>query len=265
MEISISEFSEYLDTIEHNSEPDPSLCSRYTNLDSILSFLSENIKDSIHLKVLRQLLFHCEAKVIELFIFSPNLLIDIVDWINHNKVNYDSTKLIVELYDESSHSEIVTEKLINLLVDGLAESDKQTCENIVKILILIGNCHLEKVIEARNSRFFGELLVLRVNWAQGTEKKNLIRTISRVVKFLPDFFYLNDLKLIVDTLIKVLNDREDDLIEQTYGALQEIMKIEEFIVTKYRFDELAEILQHGEDQIELCEIQNALLDMINKI
>ena len=265
MEISIPEFSDYLDTIENNSEPDTSLGSRFTSLDSILSFLSENIKDSMHLKVLRQLLFHCEAKVIELFIFSPNLLIDIIDWINLNRVNYDSTKLIVELYDESSHSEIVTKELINHLVDGLGESDKRTCENIVKILILIGNCHLDKVIEARNSRFFGELLVLRVNWAQGTEKKNLIRTISRIFKSFPNFFYLNDLKLIVDTLIKVLNDREDDLIEQTYEALQEIMKIDEFLDTRYRFDELAEILQHGEDQIELCEIQNALLDTINKI
>jgi hypothetical protein len=265
MESLQADLSECLDSLDARHSQDTLNLEGFDNLDLIILHLFKNLEEKKNLKILRQLLMHSEGKVLEVFIQDPGVLKDVIDWILGNRVNFDSSKLLAELFDESFHNCLVSQELIDSLVEGLAESDEKTCENLVKVLILIGNSYLDKVIQAKNSRFFGEMLVLRVNWAEGTEKKNLIKTIGRIFKFFPEFFYVNDLKLVADTLIKVLNDREEDLLVETYEALSHLMNIQDFVATRHRFDELFEILQHGEDEIALCEIQNNILDTINKV
>lgn len=257
MEDQLDLLSSILNTLDTKGEPCEGLDT--FDLPGIVKYLCETLSNQSNFKLLRQLLTHAESAVLEIFFTNPLLPEQILNHIIKNEKSDDSIKLFTEIFDESLHSTLINPEFIDDLVNGLGTSSSETCENIIKTLILIARKNLTWILAAKNSRFFGEGLVFRVNWAQGTEKKNLVITICNVLRICPGFFYLNDLKVVADTLIKVLIDREEGILKESYEALQEMMKVEEFYSLGYRFAELAEVLQHSEDDLEICEIQCNLL------
>lgn len=257
MEAQLDLLSSILNTLDINAESDQPLDT--FDLAAIVNHLCTTLDLPQTLKTLRQLLIHCESTVLTLFFTNPQLTEHILKHLTNEQITFDSTKLFSEVFDESLHSSLITPEFIEKLVDSIGVSDSETCENIVKALILIARKNLNWILGAKNSRFFGEALIFRVNWAKGSEKKNLVLTINKVLKERPEFFYLNDLKVVADTLVNVLVDREEGILKESYEALNEMMKIEEFCRLGYRFGELAEVLQHSEDDLDICEMQCNIL------
>ena len=243
MEEKYGQLTLYLDSLDQNSS---SLTTELLDLSKdqgLISYIIDNLQVLNSIKLLRQLLQYTPSTAMEFILTNDKLPLALIDYLKNNRIDFDSTKVFAEVYDEGAYKDLIDDGLIEKLVSSIEGSSENACENLIKVLIIIGNFKLERIILSNHSRYFGEMLVFRVNRASGVEKKYLLKTISRIVYGFPQFFYINDLKLLVDIICEALSNQEEENFNECLSTLDGITEIEDFLQAKYRFEELLELLQ----------------------
>ena len=260
MDAKITEICEILESLDEN----PSVY--HENLESLsadselIPFLVKNL-NSYHIRILRQLLEHTPRTVLQSIMMDPILPHQLLTHLLTNQITYDLIKVLSELYDSETYDKYLNSETINKLVNALGGCSEQICECLLKVLIFISDKRLKNILQSENSRFFGEMLILRLNWTIGVERKYIINTIKTLVWGFPKFFYLNDLKMIADIVIGFLENCEKDVADESFSILDGIFRIKDFEELNYRVENIKDILETHEKFF--CDGKNNLMNRIN--
>jgi len=268
----------WLSNITH---PDFKLIDSMINLflDNILDLtLSKNI-----LKVLRKLNMYQRDQILPQLTSNKKFPMALSEYITKNKpsdVSGDAFVLLGEIFITSSFKEVTTKKFVNSIFDAVSIIDDEDVFNsIVLILTQINfetkdneeNIFTLVFQDHENGRYLVEGLLRILN---NTEDK---KTTYRILKCFNDtmattkdcLLYSSDLEAFIGLSIKKLETTtNEELRMYILNVLQQITIFDDYYKTKYKIDELIDILESYESSNDVCEenrtISAKILENINK-
>lgn len=243
MEAKVNRVTEILEDLDRHPEAFADDLENLSSDQEFLEYLIRNLNEKGMMRILRQLLQHTQQTVLGNVISNEDLPGKLVECVRTQQIDYDNIWVFCELCDESMYKEVLKGEILEKLVNSLDGCPETTCPNLIKVLLMASDYHLNEILGLQNSRYFGEMLVLRMNWANGPEQKKIAETILRIIEKSPDFFYVNDLKMIFDIVIQVLQNGEQEISEVFFLILAGILDIQDFFERKYRFDEVFELFE----------------------
>jgi Protein of unknown function (DUF2013) len=250
----LSGLLEELDANPHLDFPDLAVLSSDGGL---VEYLAGNMNESsVHL--LRQLLEHTPQTVLENVITNKSLLAQLITYTTSSEVTYDLAKVLCEVYDES-YANLITPQVLEKLVNSLESSSDAACQRIIILLAIISDKYISDILILPNSRYFGEILLLRFNRTEGAERKLILNTINRILYQFPQFFYTNDLKTLADIAVGVLEEGGKDIVKPALEILKGIFTIQDFLALKYRLEELFELLETIQMDKDLKRLKESIL------
>ena len=264
MEENIKQLSAILESFDKNPREISRDLEELSCTPGLLAYLISNLNSNNSVRIVRQLLQHTQESVLGEIISNKDLPAMLIECIASSQITYDNIWVFSELYDESTYLEYIKSEVLERLVDALDQCPEDACANLVKVLLLISEARLEEMVMLKNSSYFGEMLIYRLNWASGTERKKLLETVLRIIREHPRFFYINDLKVISDITIRFLQDGEMDVIEPSFSALVALLSIDEFFEIRYRFDVIADILEISYDKQEILSLKQQVFSKLNQ-
>jgi hypothetical protein len=146
-----------------------------------------------------------------------------------NEMEGDGFVLLVKIFFESDFKEVTTEKFVISLFNSMQYiKDDEIFKAIVWILSTIGieqidspdNVLFRQCLENTNSRFFIEIFISLFNKADEKQMPRCIKFLMGLFKYLKkkkgtkSFFYSNDLRSLIDALIRELGNTSNNLLKK---------------------------------------------------
>lgn len=262
MDLHINDLIESLNTLDEKISRKPSNPITISDYPGLIPYLIQNLS-GINIKILRQLLEHVPEQILEEILINETLPNKLIEHIKTQPPNYDSIKILSDIYDESIYEQLIDSEVLSKLINSIQGAGPKMCENLVKVLVFISKHKMKDILSTSNSRNFGEILIYRLNRAQGTEKKLMLQTVTDIVYSSPDYFYINDLKVVCDIVVDSLSNQEEEILTENYEALTALMEVKDFFDLKYRFNEIYEVLQVPEGNSYILKIQDKIYSMIS--
>jgi hypothetical protein len=146
-----------------------------------------------------------------------------------NEMEGDGFVLLVKIFFESDFKEVTTEKFVISLFNSMQYiKDDEIFKAIVWILSTIGieqidspdNVLFRQCLENTNSRFFIEIFISLFNKADEKQMPLCIKFLMGLFKYLKkkkgtkSFFYSNDLRSLIDALIRELGNTSNNLLKK---------------------------------------------------
>jgi hypothetical protein len=162
--------------------------------------------------------------------------------------------LLVEIFSTQNFSKVTNEKFVNSLLDALAEiADEKIFTAIILILITISaeskspkdSIVLNLVLKHNNQRFFSEYIVHLLNKGAADQTEKILRLILDLYVTLKrtDFFYINDLKVVIDVIMReVANTSNENLRALYIQSLKAILPTDEYRKNNHRKSDIKTLL-----------------------
>ncbi|OMJ84855.1 hypothetical protein SteCoe_13981 [Stentor coeruleus] len=262
MDLHIVDLIESLNNFDENPSARLSNSIIISDYPGLISYLIQNLS-GINIKILRQLLEYIPEQILEEILINETLPSKLIEHIKTQPPDYDSIKILSDIYDESIYEQLVDSEVLSKLVYSIQGAGPKMCENLVKVLVFISKHKMQEILSIPNSRNFGEILIYRLNRAQGIEKKLMLKTVTDIIFSFPDYFYINDLKVVCDIVVDSLSNQEEEILTENYEALTALMDVKDFFDLKYRFSEIYEVLQVPEGNSYILKIQDRIYSMIS--
>lgn len=163
----------------------------------------------------------------------------------------DGFVLLAEIFDTTQFKEVSDEKFVVSMFNSLGFiKDEDIFYAIVKIIVSISVGAVEMVAAVckkhENFRFFAEALLQIYNKSHGELSSLILDFLSSLMDvFTEDFvFYTNDLKVLVDILIRNLSNPEHKADGvRIMRVLKKTLESGEYKKIKYRASDLAELYE----------------------
>ena len=108
------------------------------------------------------------------------------------------------------------------------------------------------------------MILYRLNWANGVEKKLFLEVSKQIIEKYPCYFYINDLKMLCDIIISIIENKEEYSLDISYQILYGLLKIKDFFIIKYRFEEILEIVELSDGNEYSSLIKESILLQIDE-
>ena len=179
--------------------------------------------------------------------------------------------LLVEIFSTQNFSNVTNEKFVNALLEALAEiADEKIFTAIVFILISISSeakhpkesLVLNLVLKHNNQRFFSEYLVHLLNKGAAEQTEKILKLIIDLYVTLKktDFFYINDLKVVIDVIMREVANTSNESLRALYlKSLKGILPSDEYRKNNHRKSDIKTLLDDilysdvGEETKELAK------------
>ena len=239
---------------------DPAYGLVSTLLETFLANLREFDLASALLTILRQLNSHVTDQVLPQLRASPTFAPAIVRYLTEipaNKVSEEAFVLITAVFDSSNSQALDTSQVVKAIFDALENlQGKETAKALVNILAGISqrstnsdtNLVLQQCKEHANARFFKEILLYHVNRSDPVDMLNCMTCCADLLRdetlCSSHFFYSNDLTVLADMMFNNLENMQDcETVRKTLEVFSALYRCTELQSTKYRLDDLADLLK----------------------
>lgn len=239
---------------------DPAYGLVSTLLETFLANLSAFDLASALLTILRQLNSHVTDQVLPQLRASPTFAPAIVRYLTEipsNKVSEEAFVLITAVFDSSNSQALDTSQVVKAIFDALENlQGKETAKALVNILAGISqrstssdtNLVLQQCKEHPNARFFKEILLYHVNRSDPVDMLNCMTCCADLLRDetsrSSQFFYSNDLVVLADMMFNNLENMQDcEAVRKTLEVFSALYRCTELQNTKYRLDDLADLLK----------------------
>ena len=263
MEEKFEELSLILEELDKNSNLCFDKLEILSSNPELIDYIVSNLRSNRYARVLRQLLQYTSQTVLGQLMINFNLPNELIKNIILETIQYDNIWILLELYDES-YNDLIDKNLLNKLVNALDGSSEVISEILIKLLVCISTYKLGVILEVENSRFFGEMILYRLNWANGVEKKLFLEVSKQIIEKYPCYFYINDLKMLCDIIISIIENKEEYSLDISYQILYGLLKIKDFFIIKYRFEEILEIVELSDGNEYSSLIKESILLQIDE-
>ena len=197
----------------------------------------------------------------------PKAIVSYITKEDKKKMSDNPFYLLTQLYNEENFKDMIDEKFIVSLFDGLSVvHDEELLNSIVSILIQINfnfknnddNLFFKIHSNNDNSRVLNEILLRLLNQENENLKKIQILTCLNNLMSINEkpLFYESDLESFIDILITKLNSEFDEQVKiLLLSSLDKVTKYKEYGNNSYKSEDLLELIE-GFQNSENNEIQN---------
>ena len=206
----------------------------------------------------------------------PKAIVSYITKEDKKKMSDNPFYLLTQLYNEENFKDMIDEKFIVSLFDGLSVvHDEELLNSIVSILIQINfnfknnddNLFFKIHSNNDNSRVLNEILLRLLNQENENLKKIQILTYLNNLMSINEkpLFYESDLESFIDILITKLNSEFDEQVKiLLLSSLDKVTKYKEYGNNSYKSEDLLELIE-GFQNSENNEIQNLSKQIIENI
>lgn len=252
------------------------ICAKeYGLIDSlILTFMDSLTEIEFANSVLRCLKIlneYCKDLVLPQMRENTNFPKAIANYLSKTKLKDlegDGFILLVEIFQTSAFKDVTSDAFVEALFESLEYiKDEKVFLCIVHILISISydepsldkNLVLKYAAEHKSARYFAEALLLLLNKGKMTILVKTLKLIDNIFeneKTKESFFYTNDLKALVDILVREISNTSSDEIRMMYlNILPGLLNTKEYQTSKHRAEDIKQMcddLAFSEEISEDC-------------
>eukprot|EP01017_Pseudomicrothorax_dubius_P031600 TRINITY_DN4053_c0_g1_i2.p1 TRINITY_DN4053_c0_g1~~TRINITY_DN4053_c0_g1_i2.p1 ORF type:complete len:294 (+),score=82.55 TRINITY_DN4053_c0_g1_i2:156-1037(+) len=189
--------------------------------------------------------------------------------------NFEGAVLVIfsKMFDESSFKGVISERCIEKLFKLLEDiKDDQTFKTIVYILISISseqaaeeNVVIKLCLTHPSRRYFGESMLHIINKGSDQSKGKCMKTLREIYRIAkPDegFLYHNDLKALIEILIRELRNTPNmTLKDQTLETIQVLVKTKDYQKEKPHSSDIVDLA----NELIYSDVSDAVRDRAEKL